>query len=388
MEQSLEMNAIAPGKEINAAPLWLFPIVGVCVYVVMLWLLPSESKERMLLGRNDFVAFYAGAKLVGNADPYDGAAVERIQREVAGMQSGHLHYIRLPFYGYFLRPLGWLPYRGAYLLFQAVNLLCFFWFLWQFVPGNRELAAFASLSIPLYAMLQNGQDTGLLLFLVSCSVVLTRKRLDLWSGFVLSLCAIKPHLFLLMPLVLILQRRWRVLSGAVIGGILLLAISFGVGGQGWPRAFLKVATGPLENPALDNMPNLRTLSVLLGPADLAVQILLSACVILATAYLAFHTADYEMAFTFGIIGSLLISFHSYTQDCLILLLPLAVILSRPSPKSVRWLMELVASPIAYFFMLAGVPFNIVMPSLLASILAVSVRDIRRPRMVRAADAAC
>jgi len=359
---------------LDKKPLWLFLIVGLCTYAIVLSIQPWERTERILLGRNDFSQLYAGAKLAGGPDLYNGAAVEQIQREVAGFESADIHYLRLPFYALLLRPLSWLPYRAAYFLFQTINLLCFFWFLWQFIPASRELVVFASLSIPLYAMLQNGQDTGLLLFFASLSVILARRKLDFWAGMALCLCAIKPHLFILMPLVVILQRRWRILAGAAVGGTILLALSFLVGGPNWFGKYRMSLQG--QTPDLDHMPNIHSFSVLLGRADFPVEALLTVCVVAATTYLVFKVADYELGFAFGLIGSILISFHCYTQDCLLLLLSLAIVLSRPVAKTVRSLAELVASPIAYFFMLAGAPFNIVMPCLLGGILAMSVRDLR------------
>ena len=359
---------------LDKKPLWLFLIVGVCTYASVIWIQPRENTQRILLGRNDFSQLYAGAKLGGGPDLYNGAAVEQIQREEAGFESAYIHYLRLPFYALLLRPLSWLPYRVAYFLFQAINLSCFFWFLWQFIPASPELVAFASLSIPLYAMLQNGQDTGLLLFFASLSLILARRNLDFWAGMALSLCAIKPHLFILMPLVLILQRRWRIVAGSAVGGMTLLVLSFWVGGPNWFGKYRLSLQG--QTPDFDHMPNIHSVSGLLGRADFPVEALLTACVVLATIYFVFKVRDYELGFAFGLIGSMLISFHCYIQDCLLLLLSLAIVLSKPVGKSVRWLSELVASPIAYFFMVAGAPFNIAMPCLLGAILVMSVRDLR------------
>src|SRR5262245_27529184 len=140
-------DRIVDTKRPHPSP-WVFLAVGLCVYAIVLWLQPSEITSRIIYAQNDFVQLYAGARLVGSSNLYNNAAVEQIQQEVSGMQSGFIHYIRPPFYAFFLRPLAWIPYRAAYVLFQVINLLCFAWFLARFVPECRELAAFASLSIP------------------------------------------------------------------------------------------------------------------------------------------------------------------------------------------------------------------------------------------------
>ena len=348
----------------------LLAAIGTLVYVAVLLNQPKEITDRIRLGRNDFIQLYAGAKLAGSPDLYARDAIGRIQREEAGMESGEIYFLRLPAYACALRPLAWLPYLRAYWLFQGISLLCFLAFLWMFVPAARELAAFASLSIPLYATIQNGQDTALVLFFMGLSVVLARKKLDFWAGAVLSLCAIKFHLLMLIPLALVIQRRWWILRGGIAGSGCLLILSFASAGLDWPRRYLAALNG--QNPHPEYMPNLHTLSALLGRSDLAVESVLSLGVTLAVAYLAWRLPDYELAFAFAVVGSLLVSVHSYTQDCLILLLPVAILLAKPFSKRVRALAELTASPIPYFFVLAGTPMNLAMPSLLLSILAAAI----------------
>jgi hypothetical protein len=349
----------------------MIALTGICVYSVVLLVQPADITERLLTGKNDFIQLYAGARLMGSPDLYSRAAVEQVQREAAGIESKYIYFLRLPFYACFLRPLAYLPYTTAYWLFQGISLSCFFWFLWKFVPGCRELAAFASISIPFFATIQNAQDTALVLFFLALSIVLVRRNLDFWAGFVLSLCAIKIHLVLLIPLVLVLHRRWRIVYGGVAGGALLATISFAVAGLDWPRRYLAAFEG--QNPSPEYMPNLHSLWILLGRADLPVEIVLHAAVVLLVGYLALKLPDYELVFAFALIGSLLVSLHSYTQDCLLLLLSLAIILKRSASKRVRELTELSASPIPYFFLLAGAPFNVFLPALLTTILAMAAR---------------
>ena len=53
---------------------------------------------------------------------------------------------------------------------------------------------------------------------------MTRGR-DFAAGLLLALCSIKFHMFLLLPLVLLIHRRWAVLRGGLVGGAILLAIA-------------------------------------------------------------------------------------------------------------------------------------------------------------------
>src|SRR5260370_1248805 len=121
---------------------------------------------------------------------------------------------------------------------------------------------------------------------------LAGRKLDFWAGMALCLCAIKPHLFILMPLVVIPQRRWRILAGAAVGGTILLALSFLVGGPNWFGKYRMSLQG--QTPDLDHMPNIHSFSVLLGRADFPVQGLLTPCVVVATHYLVFTLAGYVL----------------------------------------------------------------------------------------------
>src|SRR5258705_9154951 len=129
---------------------------GICVFAIELLLQPRENTDRITFGQNDFLQLYIGARLIGSSAMYSSSANEQIQREVAGVQSDSIHYSRLPFYACFLRPLTFLPYRTSYYAFQTVSILAFLLFLGMFVPGCRQLAAFASFSIPFFPNLPNG----------------------------------------------------------------------------------------------------------------------------------------------------------------------------------------------------------------------------------------
>jgi len=367
--------------------LFLMAGVGICVYAIVIFVQPRETTERMILGRNDFMQFYAGGRLSGSPAIYSRDAVQQVMEDVVGVRSDSIsHFSRLPFYSLFMRPLAMLPYRAAYYLFQSISILCFLLFLWMFIPGCRELAAYASLSIPFVANLQNGQDATLVLLAAGLSIFLFRKDKLFWAGFALSFCAIKFHLFTLVPVIILIQRRWLMLWGVLASGAILLALSFAGAGAHWPKAYIEAVGAGRMHPHPDYMPNLHTLSVLLnGAADFAVELILSIAVIGTVVYLASKAPEYELAFAFALVGGLLISFHSYPQDCVVLLLSLAILLGKPFSRRSRELTELAVSPIPYFCMLAGAPFNLVMPTILLAILGTAAYQAWRSSLVPQAD---
>ena len=62
--------------------------------------------------------------------------------------------------------------------------------------------------------------------LLALALRLDAAGLGFGAGFVLSLSAIKFHLFLLLPLLVITQGKQRVLAGLTVGAAALEALSF------------------------------------------------------------------------------------------------------------------------------------------------------------------
>ena len=106
-----------------------------------------------------------------------------------------------------------------YLIFQILSFGCLLFFLWFFGRSHQDLLTLAIMSPPLIANFILGQDVMLLVGLLTLTILLVRKGDDFPAGLVLSLCAIKPHLFLLIPAAVLFHRRWKILQGAAVGGL-------------------------------------------------------------------------------------------------------------------------------------------------------------------------
>jgi hypothetical protein len=187
---------------------------------------------------SDFYSFWSGARLVG-PHLYDPAQVERIERQVAP-QIEVKRYIRPPFYAVALWPLGKLPFHTAYVVWFVVNLaaaLAFVW-AWRFQAASYLACA---LFFPLGWSFGAGQDAPLMLATAAFGARLIERKKDAAGGLLLALGAIKPHLFLFVPVMLVAQRRWRALAGMLAGGAVLFLVSAAVLGFAWPAPFLRAA---------------------------------------------------------------------------------------------------------------------------------------------------
>lgn len=318
----------------------------------------EQAEERFLAGVNDFAQLYAGATLVGTPELYSPEANKRVHREAIGVELSSVYYSRPPFYAFLLKPLAALPYRAAYWVFQSVSFLCLAWFLLAFARSPVEVALFACLYPPLIFVLLNCQDAGIALALAGAGYLLLERDRPFAAALVWSMCAIKPHLFVFLPVVLIVHRKWRALAG----GCLLVALSFAAQGRNWISEYLALLRNPEIHPDPDHMPNFQALRVAIDPhlseSWLLPATLLAAALALIAIWGAGHWA---LAFALALPASLLVSYHAYVQDTVLLLLTLALFLRHgAAPPMVRFA-ALAVTPIPPLMGLAGVPWSAVYP---------------------------
>jgi len=321
--------------------------------LLMMFVFWSGAAGQIANGYNDFLGFYAGARLCRTPELYQAEAVTRLQLAEAGATASALRFTRAPFYALMLSPLGHLPFRSAYFTWMALNLaaLAGFILLWNGADRTLTLTA-CCCSVPIASAVANGQDLALLLLLVAAALRLFRSKHYLLAGVVLSMCAIKYHLFLLVPLALVAQRLWRVLAGAGIGAVALTALSVVAGGPQWPAAYLKVLADPAINPSIETMPALAGSVSGLEYGNLILWVF-GIAVAAACWFIARRAPDFETAFAASLLGSLLLSCHSYVSDATLLIPALLILAERRAiPLAVAYA---ALSPVPYFMLLRGSP---------------------------------
>lgn len=345
---------------------WLLALCSaVCFAFLLLCSVPAW--EQTLRGENDFLQLYAGARLVGTPDLYSEQATIRIHGEAVGGYIPGIYYSRPPFYAVLLKPLSWLPYLTAYAIFQTLSLIAFAIFLWRWQREFRALIVFSSLSIPLLTNVLVGQDLTLVLLLAGSFVLLARRGHDFLAGLVLSLCAIKFHLFVLAPIAVLIYRRWKILYGGLCGIAALTALSFFAAGGDWPQHYITQLSNPVLHGSRGTMPTLYGLVSTLDVGGSPTLVALSALIVCLFAYVAMQVRDFEKAFAFSLIAGLLVSYHAFMHDCILLLLSLAILSSVVSP-GVRILLAFTVAPPPYIILMMGPPFNAILIGLLTAIL--------------------
>lgn len=351
--------------------------LSACLAVALFWLAVYGLKveQRLRTGANDFLQLYAGARLAGSPDLYSPEAAWQIHRQAVGYHLPSVVYTRPPFYAWLLQPLGWPSYPAAYWTFLALNAAGLAWFCWRFFAPHPAYALLVACFPPLYVALLGGNDLGLVLALLGAAILLLEDGRDFAAGLLLSLCAVKFHLFTLLPPVLWILGRRRAVAGGLAGGAALLALSFAAQGWDWPLRYLALLRDPLIHPQVQAMPNLHGLLSALPPAATVAASLAAAAAVLWIA--ARRRGEWRFALASALLGGLLVSWHCYFQDAVLLLPVLALLLGRPLAATVKLPLALAFLPPVFWMLAADPPWNGLPALLLCAVLAGALHHCRR-----------
>ena len=276
-------------------------------------------------GNNDFVMTYAGASLAGSGKLYDVDATLRVETPL-GDSPQFLMYMRFPYCAALVSPLRRLSYRSAYWIWQGVSLAAVLVFAIFWPAPRRWMTALACCwSLPLAACFVMGQDVTLVMAALAVSLALFFRGKPFAAGLVLSLCSIKFHLFLTLPILILARRWWRFGGGVAAGGAALLGISFLVEGWSWPVQWVRVLRMPVLTPSYSLMPNLNGLFAGLPHAALLAGA--GTCAVIAAAWMVMRSGDSADAFAAMLIGGLLLSYHGFIADAT-MLVPAGLLLIR------------------------------------------------------------
>lgn len=339
-------------------------ILEIFIGVAFLCVLEVPYRHTVLLGHNDFSTFYAGAELAHTPALYDHESMRREVRALWPDSGDSEVFLRAPFYAVLLKPLAWLPYRAALVAFLCLSMGSFLWFVIRFAKECAYLPVLAAFSVPMYLNVNGGANVPLLLAVIGGFVLLTRRGRDFAAGLVLALCAIKFHLFVFVPLLLLLERRWRILLGLCAGSV-ALALAGGITLIGsWLKLMFSATITGIPVWKLSPAPNIHGLVTVLG-ANSALEYLLVALVIAAFLWLCFRVDNFELLLGVSLVCGLLVSFHSFTYDDL-LLMPVLVLVA--PVRILREITGLALTPIAFLATFAGGLYSTIIPLLLLAFL--------------------
>ena len=325
--------------------------------------------------KNDFLQFYAGAGSLGAHDLYATAAAQAT-RESLSQNQFPMAFVRLPFYAWLLRPLTWLGYHTAYVIWQSLSAVSFIAAVLLRRSHRLAVAVAFAWSIPLAVTWVRGQDTGFILLALTLAMFLLETGWPGAGGFVISFCAMKWNLFLTLPIFLLRFRSPRFLSGFLIGALIILLVSFAVAGVSWPVEYLRLLQQPELSPHVEGMPNLRGLfsGIPRHFYFVITYALATIGIVILNWFVVFRTTSREYAMAATCISGLLITPHAYPYDCAILIPSLVALGFKTCSLSVRYLAILALTPVFSLLLWSRTWHALSQCALVALLLAIALEQ--------------
>lgn len=317
--------------------------------------------------QHDFLNLYTGASLAldGNFAHMHSPDVQLTrERKFVPKTDALVPFVRLPFYALILAPLALLPFGVAFWVWLGLQsaILIGCW-IWAFRRWGPDALVFGALYLPTALGIAHGQDCVVMLVIVILTYSLADRQKDFASGAALGLGLIKFHLFLLWPVALLVQKRWRMLAGACAGVAAELLVSLLLAGPGGlVEYFQLLRKKDIEhlNPSPELGISVHALAINLSADNLIVRGLLVAGVVLLVA-IACRRAPVWRWVAAASTGSLLVAPHVYGYDAGLLLASLWLAIFVSTDKWTRIAATLVTTPIPFLMTLAGSPWAAASP---------------------------
>jgi hypothetical protein len=306
----------------------------------------------------DFPDFYCAARMLAEGHGhqlYDADLQREYQARFAG-RVGTL-YIHPPFEAALYLSVAWLSMRYAYLLWSFLNLALLALAVRRLakealVPWDwRVLLAASLIFAPLLLCFLQGQDSVLLLLLVTLAFAFLRHDRAFAAGCWLALALFKFQIVLPLALVLVLtsgrSARGGLAKGFSLVALALAGLSAAISGWSvftvYPRFLLHLQDQPFAGIMPRAMANFRGLIYFLFGSDqsyravVALSLCLAALIRTLTLWrnadfssdegsAASTRGEFDLAFANTVLFALLVSYHLNPHDLTLLLLPISLLL--------------------------------------------------------------
>jgi Glycosyltransferase family 87 len=227
-----------PARKLAAAAI---VAAGACLLVAILIL---GIDDKSATGR-DFIQYWAlEQQLAHGANPYDPDAILHIERAVGMDKPGVLISLSPPVGLVYALPLGWVSAKTGLVLWMLLLLACTavsVWILWLLHGRPESRWHVIGLGFPPVLWCLIAGQLGIFFLLEICLFLYFIRRRPWLAGAALALCALKPHLFLPLALVLLLWSITRKQIGVLVGLAAGLAVSCGLTLWADPRVWSQYA---------------------------------------------------------------------------------------------------------------------------------------------------
>ena len=355
-------------------------------YVQGTWLISPNG----LAIESDFVNVWAAGHLVLQGNPalaYDWPAHKAIEEIAVGHAfDGYFGWHYPPMFLFFAATLALCSYVGAYVLWLVATFPAYVLVIRQ-ITGERA-GYLLALAFP--AILSNfvvGQNGFLTTGLIG-GALLTIERRPVLAGIFVGLLTYKPHLGLLLPVVLIAGAHWRAFASATVTTFLIaLASLLAFGSETWVAFFQSIShtSQAFLSDGWANFGKLQTLFGLLrtiGAPEFVAwggQIALAVVTAIVVASIWRSDRAFEVKAAALGVGAALATPYLYTYDLVVLAVPLAF-LYRLGRRD-RFLPHEIGAIVFACALIASFPF-VAAPVGFAAVLVIAAVVVRRAWIAR------
>ena len=309
-----------------------------------------------MAGHADFRQLYAAGYMIRAGmghQLYDYDVQKDFQDRLVSPEAIALPYIRPAYQALLFVPFTLLSYRAAYWLMVALNIALLtvsFQLLSPYMSNLRgvwkwlPVAIFAAF-FPTGAALIQGQDSILLLTLLSAAFVALSKGNEFTAGVLTALGLFKFQLVIPIALLFLIWRRWRFSAGFAIVATALAALSVWLTGTSQIRIYIRslfsMGAGLAFVPKLFNYPmplqmmaNLHGLIFGISRGRVTNKWQLGTVIVLSSLFFAWTSlkgrkiTSATEVMLLAIPCSVLISYYAFMHDLSVLLIPLVMMLNR------------------------------------------------------------
>jgi alpha-1,2-mannosyltransferase len=197
---------------------------------------PWLDHQHFVFGR-DFLNTWLGGRSIffgGPAPWFDFRVYNEAIQQILGVPYPVTYWSYPPHLVLFAWPFGLMPYLPAYIAWCAIGIALYLFACSSAVPRDRLLFLAVAPGIAVCIFFgQNGFYTAALLI----GGLLNRERRPVLAGILFGILTIKPQLGLLVPVVLLLERRWLTIAAAAVTAAVLVALTATLFGWGVWIAF-------------------------------------------------------------------------------------------------------------------------------------------------------
>jgi len=288
--------------------------------------------------------FYAAAQMVRQGkggELYDLAAQRAFQARYTPYPGLVFNYP--PFTAALYIPTTYTSWKFGYLLWCVANMLALAGVATILRARRGPLSApanfygFALLFGPALFTLIQGQTSILVLLAFAAALAMLWQRRPLLAGILLSLALIKPQLALPMFAVAVLQGKWKIVGGWLLGAAGFLIASVAISGwrvlAEYPRFLRTMESLPSTGIKPAYMASLRALYVYARGSEPKLWVL--AVITLSALLLASRfSLESDRGFALSILVTVMVAYHLFPHDLVLLLIPLTILIEQVEPA--RW----------------------------------------------------